>query len=78
MLKFQRTKLVNIIKNDDRTVSVHGVLDDHIYEIEIDMTIGIDDLTIRAIAGKWIRAENSEWPKTRIQPCRAMSEVWQL
>lgn len=60
MLKFQRTKLVNIIKNDDRTVSVHGVLDDHIYEIEIDMTIGIDDLTIRTIAGKWIRAENSE------------------
>ncbi len=60
MLKFQRTKLVNITKNDNRTVSAHGVLDDHIYEIEIDVTIGINDLTICAIAGKWIRSENSE------------------
>jgi len=60
MLKFQRTKLVNIIDNKDGTITVHGALDDHIYQIEIDMTIGIDDFTIRAIDGKWLRAENSE------------------
>ena len=40
--------------------AVHGALTDHIYQIEIDMTIGIKDFTIRAIDGKWLRAENSE------------------
>jgi len=60
MLKFQRTKLVNIIDNKDGSITVHGALDDHIYQIEIDMTIGIDDVTIRAIDGKWLRAENAE------------------
>jgi len=60
MLKFQRTKLVNIIDNKDGSIAVHGALDDHIYQIEIDMTIGIEDFTIRAIDGKWLRAENSE------------------
>ena len=60
MLKFQRTKLVDIVDNKDGTIAVHGVLADHIYHIEIDLTIGIDDFTIRAIDGKWVRAENAE------------------
>jgi hypothetical protein len=47
MLKFQRTKLVNIIDNKDGSITVHGALDDHIYQIEINMTVGIEDLTIR-------------------------------
>lgn len=60
MLKFQRTKLVNIIDNKDGSIAVHGALTDHIYQIEIDVTIDIEDFTIRAIDGKWLRAENSE------------------
>ena len=60
MLNFQRTKLVNIIDNKDGSIAVHGALDDHIYQIEIDMIIGIEDFIIRAIDGKWLRAENSE------------------
>ena len=60
MLKFQRTKLVNIIDNKDGSIDVHGTLADHIYQIEIDMTIGLEDFTIHAIDGKWLRAENSE------------------
>lgn len=60
MLKFQRTKLVDIVDNKDGSIAVHGTLADHIYHIEIDMTIGIDDFTIRAIDGKWLRAENAE------------------
>lgn len=60
MLKFQRTKLVNIIDNKDGSIAVHGALDDHIYQIEIDMTINIENATIRAINGEWLRAENSE------------------
>jgi predicted metal-dependent phosphoesterase TrpH len=60
MLKFQRTKLVDIVDNKDGSIGVHGTLADHIYHIEIDMTIGIDNFTIREIDGKWLRAENSE------------------
>ena len=60
MLKFQRTKLVDIVDNKDGSIAVHGVLADHIYHIEIDMTIGTGDRTIRAIDGKWLRAENAE------------------
>ena len=60
MLNFQRTKLVNIVNNKDGSIAVHGAMHDHIYQIEIDLTIGVDDLTIRAIDGKWHRAENAE------------------
>lgn len=60
MLKFQRTKLVNIVDNKDGSIAVHGVLADHIYQIEIDLTIDIEDFTIRTIDGRWLRAENSE------------------
>ena len=60
MLKFQRTKLVDIVDNKDGSIAIHGTLADHIYHIEIDMIVGIEDFTIRAIDGKWIRAENSE------------------
>ena len=60
MLKFQRTKLVDIVDNKDGSIAVHGTLADHIYQIEVDLTIGIEDLTIHAIDGKWVRAENSE------------------
>ena len=60
MLKFQRTKLVNIVDNKDGTIAVHGTLADHIYQIEVEMTIGLGDFTIRTVDGKWLRAENSE------------------
>lgn len=60
MLKFQRTKLVDIVNNGDNTITVHGVLDDHIYHIEIDLVIGCDNLSIQAIQGKWLRSENTE------------------
>lgn len=60
MLKFQRTKLVDIVNNGDSTITVHGILDDHIYHIEIDLVIGCDNLSIQAIQGKWLRSENTE------------------
>ncbi len=60
MLKFQRTKLVDIVNNGDNTITVHGILDDHIYHIEIDLVIGCDNLSIQAIQGKWLRSENTE------------------
>jgi predicted metal-dependent phosphoesterase TrpH len=60
MLNFQRNKLVSIVKEDNNTLVIHGVLEDHIFALELDVIIGIDDLKIRAIDGKWNRKETPE------------------
>jgi predicted metal-dependent phosphoesterase TrpH len=60
MLKFVRNKVVSILKKDEATLMAHGILEDDIYGLEIDVAIGIDDLEIKSIEGKWIRTENSE------------------
>ena len=60
MLSFQRNKLVSIAHEDDDTLTVHGVLEDHIFALELDMVIGIHDLKIHAIDGKWNRQETPE------------------
>jgi len=54
MLKFQRNKLVSIKKDGD-TLAVHGVLDDDVYGLEIDVSFNIEDLNILSIKGKWNR-----------------------
>ena len=60
MLKFQRTKLVDVVNVDDATLSVHGILTDHIFGLEIDVTIGIDTQVIESIHGQWHREETPE------------------
>ncbi len=60
MLKFQRTKLVDIVNLDNQRLAVHGVLDDHIFGLEIDIVVTIDTLVIEAIKGQWHREETPE------------------
>jgi len=60
MLSFQRNKLVSIAHEDDDTLTVHGVLEDHIFALELDMVVGIRDLKIHAVDGKWHRQETPE------------------
>ncbi len=62
MLKFQRNKLVSIKKDGD-TLAVHGVLDDDVYGLEIDVTFNTADLIIRSIKGKWNRWTSPECPR---------------
>jgi predicted metal-dependent phosphoesterase TrpH len=57
MLNFQRNKLVSIAREDDNTLTVHGVLEDHIFALELDVVIGMDDLKIHSIDGQWNRQE---------------------
>ena len=57
MLTFQRNKLVSISREDDDTLVIHGVLEDHIFALELDVVIGMDDLKIHSIDGKWNRQE---------------------
>ncbi|KJS13342.1 MAG: hypothetical protein VR67_05015 [Peptococcaceae bacterium BRH_c8a] len=63
MLKFTRNKLATVYRKDGRTLAVHGVLEDDIYGFEVDLDIGLFNLEILAIRGKWNRMENSECPR---------------
>jgi len=60
MLNFQRNKLVTISKDDDATLTIHGVLEDHIFGLELNVIIHMDDLKIHSIDGKWNRQETPE------------------
>jgi predicted metal-dependent phosphoesterase TrpH len=64
LLKFQRNKLVSIERRDEDTLFVHGVLDDDIYGLELDVSISISELEIRAINGKWNRWTTPECPRS--------------
>ena len=60
MLKFSRNKLVSIYRKDEDTLLAHGVLEDDIYGLEVNVTIGLSALEILSVEGRWNRAENSQ------------------
>jgi predicted metal-dependent phosphoesterase TrpH len=55
MLKFTRHKLVSVERKDEDTLLVHGILDDDIYGVEIDVALRISNLEIISLDGKWNR-----------------------
>jgi len=63
MLKFARNKLVSIYRKDKDTLVAHGILEDDIYGLEVDVALSLSDLEILSIGGKWGRTENSECPR---------------
>ena len=60
MLQFARNKLVSIYRKDKDTLLAHGILEDDIYGLEVDLALSLSDLVILSIDGKWSRTENSE------------------
>jgi len=60
MIKFTRNKLVSVYRKGDDILSVHGVMEDDIYGMDADLDIGLPDLEIRFISGRWNRMENAE------------------
>ena len=63
MLKFARNKLVSIYRKDEDTLLAHGILEDDIYGLELDVNIGLSSLEILSLEGRWKRTENSECPR---------------
>ena len=55
MLKFTRSKLVSVERKDEDTLLAHGILDDDIYGVEIDVVLRISNLEIISLDGKWNR-----------------------
>lgn len=63
MLRYLRNKLVSVEKEDETILKVHGVLDDDIYGIELDLTIGAETLEVLSISGTWNRWTTPECPR---------------
>ncbi len=60
MPKFIRNKIAGAYLKDGQTLSVHGILEDDIYGLELDIDLDLSTLMIKGIKGKWNRMENSQ------------------
>jgi predicted metal-dependent phosphoesterase TrpH len=63
MLKFARNKLTSVYRKGADRLSVHGVLEDDIYGLEIDLELTLSGLELLSIRGRWNRMENAECPR---------------
>jgi len=63
MLKFMRNKLVTVSRGAPGVLEVHGVLDDDIYGLELDVAFRGADLEITAVQGWWNRHTTPECPR---------------
>jgi predicted metal-dependent phosphoesterase TrpH len=63
MLKFTRSKLASVYLKDEQTLAVHGILEDDIYGLELDLELTLSGLEVLSIRGKWNRMENSQCPR---------------
>ena len=63
MLTFTRSKIVGVECPDAESFLAHGILDDYIYSLELDVEVKLPDLIITMIQGRWKRFTNSECPK---------------
>ncbi|MFH1091759.1 MAG: PHP domain-containing protein [Pseudomonadota bacterium] len=64
MLKYTRNKVVGVHRQGRDVVGVHGVLDDDLYSLELDLLVGLPGLEIQAINGKWHRWTTPECPRS--------------
>lgn len=55
MLEFSRTKWIGVEKPDSKTYVAHGILEDNIYGLELDVMVKAPDLIITGISGKMRR-----------------------
>ncbi|MCJ7594521.1 MAG: CehA/McbA family metallohydrolase [Desulfobacterales bacterium] len=62
-LKFMRNKLTGIVHRDQETLRVYGTLDDDIYGLQLEVTIGLCDMVILSIEGRFNRWTTPECPK---------------
>ena len=60
MLTFARNKLVAVTAKDRETLSIHAVLDDDIYGLEVDLCVGVENREFLSISGKWNRRTTPE------------------
>jgi hypothetical protein len=55
--------MTNVVVKDADTLAVHGVLDDDIYSLEIDVTVQLSEFKILSLNGKWHRYTTPDCPR---------------
>ena len=60
MLTFTRSKIVGVERPRENVLLAHGVLDDYIYAMEIDVEVKLPDFEIIAIQGRMKRFTTTE------------------
>ena len=63
MISFNRSQIVGAEFPDEDTIRFNGILEDHIYGMEINMEVGISDGLIRKIQGHMKRYTNEVCPQ---------------
>ena len=63
MLKFMRNKVVDVQLRPNDALVVHGVLDDDVYSVELNLVIGLHDFVIQSLEGDWHRWTTPECPR---------------
>jgi predicted metal-dependent phosphoesterase TrpH len=63
MLRFTRNKVVGVERKDTDTLVAHGILDDHIYSLQMDVSVRVADQEILAVDGRWNRWTTPECPR---------------
>jgi len=63
MLAFTRNKIVGVECPDEKTFLAHGVLEDYIYALDLDVEVKSPDFKITNIQGEYRRYTTPECPK---------------
>src|SRR4030042_5399350 len=63
MLTFARSQIVVIERPDENSLLAHGVLDDYIYSLELDVEVKLPSFEVTSVQGRWKRYTTSECPK---------------
>ena len=63
ILAFARSKIVGVERPDENTFLAHGILDDCIYALELDVEARLPDFEITDVQGRWKRYTTPECPK---------------
>jgi len=62
-LTFARNKIVGIECPDENTFLAHGILEDYVYALELDVEVKLPDFKITSVHGIWKRYTTPECPK---------------
>ena len=61
--EFNRNKIIDVALLDEKTLAVHGILNDSIYSLELDFKVNLSDLVCFEIEGRWLRYTTPECPQ---------------
>lgn len=63
VLSFSRSKIVGVECPEENSFIAHGILDDYIYSVELDVQVNLPDFEVTKVQGKWKRCTTSECPR---------------